>query len=74
MTAEERDPLEAFSVVSGDPTPEELAAVTAVVDALLEEAGQQSRRSPGPSAWAISQRATRAMPRPGHGAWRGFSA
>jgi Acyl-CoA carboxylase epsilon subunit len=45
----------------GDPTPVELAAVTAVLTGALDEiAGEQRRRqSPGPSAWHRSQRAVR---------------
>jgi len=75
------DPLAGFRVISGDPTPTELAAVTAVVLALVEEAQDEeyalaaaaSVRS-GQSAWQRSQRAVRRPLRPGFGAWRGFSA
>ncbi len=65
-----------FSIVSGDPTPEELAAVTAVIQALAHEREEEDsggvRR--GPSAWQRSQRATRVPLTPGFGAWRSFSA
>jgi len=75
------DPLAGFRVISGDPTPTELAAVTAVVLALVEEAQDEqyaleaaASARPGPSAWQRSQRAVRRPLRPGFGAWRGFSA
>jgi Acyl-CoA carboxylase epsilon subunit len=57
-------------IVGGNPDDLEIAAVTAVLSAALEElAGEQRRRqSSGPSAWARSQRNVRApMVR---GAWR----
>jgi len=73
QSGQEGEALEALAVVSGAPTPAELAAVTAVVDALLDEEVQQSRSS-GPSAWQLSQRALRQPLRPGPGAWRSFSA
>jgi hypothetical protein len=65
-----------MSIISGDPTPEELAAVTAVIEALAQEhdAGELDGPSAGQSAWQRSQRATRATLHPGYGAWRGFSA
>ena len=63
-------------VRSGSPDADELAAVTAVLGAVLEElAEEQGRReqASGPSAWARSQRGVRAPIQPGHGAWRSFS-
>ncbi|MCU1420778.1 MAG: hypothetical protein JWN36_429, partial [Microbacteriaceae bacterium] len=65
-----------FSIVSGDPTAEELAADTAVIEALAQEhdAGELDGPRPGPSAWQRSQKATRPTLHPGYGAWRGFSA
>ena len=61
-------------VLSGNPTPAEVAAVTAVLTAALEElADQNARVDTGPTAWARSQRAVRATLTPGHGRWRGFS-
>jgi hypothetical protein len=65
-----------FTVVAGDPTPAELAAVTAVVSAVLEEIASD-RASSGQrvvSAWERSQRAIRAPITRGIDAWRGFSA
>lgn len=67
-----------FSIVTGDPTPEELAAVTAVLTALITEQDEQDRRRQqghrGPDAWQRSQRQLRTTLHPGPGAWRGFSA
>jgi hypothetical protein len=65
-----------FSVLAGDPTPAELAAVTAVIQALLEEEGENDRKRAqhGQSAWQQSQRALRQPLHPAPGAWRGFSA
>lgn len=57
-------------IVSGNPDPEEIAAVTAVLSAALEELGGEHRRrqNGGPSAWQRSQRAVRSpLVR---GAWR----
>lgn len=55
-------------VVSGNPTAEELAALTAVVAAL---AAAKPRRRPTPvGAWASSADSLRQYLRPGPGAWR----
>jgi Acyl-CoA carboxylase epsilon subunit len=55
-------------VVKGDPTPEELAALVAVVSAKVAEAGVDD---PGqPSTWASYWRRVRTPLRPGRGAWR----
>jgi hypothetical protein len=53
----------------------ELAAVTAVIEAAVDEEIEQLRAEVqiGPSAWEQSQRALRAPLHPGPGAWRGFS-
>jgi hypothetical protein len=61
-------------VLHGGATPEEVAAITAVLTAALDELAGESRRSgeTGLTAWQASQRAVRA-PLP-HGAWRNFSA
>jgi hypothetical protein len=64
-----------FTVLSGNPTPEELAAVTAVIEAMIEEQGaDDARRGRGMSAWQRSQRSIRETLAPGYGAWRSFSA
>jgi uncharacterized protein (DUF1800 family) len=64
-----------FSIVAGDPTPAEVAAVTAVLGAALEElAGEHERdAASAPSAWQRSQRAIRTPIVRGHDTWRGFS-
>ncbi|MBK4348883.1 acyl-CoA carboxylase subunit epsilon [Lacisediminihabitans sp. G11-30] len=66
--------------MSGDPTPTELAAVTAVVLAMVEEAQDEEHAlaaaasaHTGQSAWQRSQRPIRRPLRPGFGAWRSFS-
>ena len=55
-------------VVSGDPTDEELAALTAVVAALSQ---RRTRRRPVPvGAWASYADAHRQPLQPGPGGWR----
>jgi aryl-alcohol dehydrogenase-like predicted oxidoreductase len=63
------------AVISGNPDPEELAALTAVLAEVLEElAAEQGRReSAVTSAWSRSQRGVRGTIVPGAGAWRSFS-
>jgi hypothetical protein len=63
------DPAD-IRIVSGDPDPAEIAAVTAVLSAALDELGgeQRRRQNGGPSAWQRSQRGVRSpLVR---GAWR----
>jgi len=63
-----------FSVVAGQPTPTELAAVTAVIASMIEELeGSQRAESPLVSAWQRSQRSIRKPLLPGAGSWRSFS-
>lgn len=57
-------------------TPEEVAAVTAVLTAAVAEAqaaAQDARPESGADAWARSQRALRTPLSPGSGAWRSFN-
>ena len=63
-----------FEVVAGQPTPAELAAVTAVITSMIEdlEDGQRTEE-PLVSAWQRSQRSIRSPLHPGAGAWRSFS-
>jgi hypothetical protein len=63
-----------FEVVAGAPTPEELAAITAVITSMIEEL-EDGQRAEGPrvSAWQRSQRSIRVPLHPGAGAWRSFS-
>jgi hypothetical protein len=62
-------------VISGNPDPEEIAAVTAVLAGVLEElAAEQGKREQAvTSAWARSQKTVRTPLAPGAGAWRSFS-
>jgi gamma-glutamyl:cysteine ligase YbdK (ATP-grasp superfamily) len=61
-------------IISGDPTPSELAAITAVLSAMIEEAESSRRQSArrGQSAWQRSQQPIRQTLAPGFGAWRTF--
>lgn len=65
-----------ITVIGGNPTAVELAAVTAVVTALAQEQRDDDRITSGSavSAWHRSQRSLRLPLAPGPGAWRGFSA
>ncbi|PJJ71200.1 acyl-CoA carboxylase epsilon subunit-like protein [Diaminobutyricimonas aerilata] len=58
----------------GSPTPEEQAAVIAVMAAALEEAanGRQPVAERSVSAWERNQRVLRTPLMPGPGAWRSF--
>ncbi|MBX3194014.1 MAG: acyl-CoA carboxylase subunit epsilon [Microbacteriaceae bacterium] len=59
-------------ILGGDPTPEELAALTAVLGAALDELASEAgrRQDAGMPAWARSQRSLR---KPlVHGDWRRF--
>ena len=72
MTVPEVDDIR---VVAGSPTPEELAALTAVITSLAEELGsrpkrRQARRS---TAWDAMRRPIRTPIIAGVTAWRGFS-
>jgi hypothetical protein len=75
----EREGLSADQIqfVTRGVTPEEVAAVTAVLTAAAAEqhaAESAERASVGPDAWARSQRALRQAVHPAAGAWRSFSA
>lgn len=63
-------------VLSTGLSPEEVAAVTAVIEAAIEEEldAQHDEAPAAPSAWERSQRALREPLHPGPGAWRSFSA
>jgi hypothetical protein len=64
-----------FRVMSGNPTPAELAAVTAVLSAALEEATALlvPAKEQGQSAWQLAQRPIRMPLARGIGTWRSFS-
>jgi hypothetical protein len=64
-------------IVTRGVTPEEIAAVTAVLTAAIaeqEQAARSAKPSAGPDAWARSQRPLRHPLHPGAGTWRSFSA
>ncbi|WP_253259625.1 acyl-CoA carboxylase subunit epsilon [Subtercola boreus] len=60
-------------VTTGNATPAEIAAVSAVVSGLLAEEGEARRESEpaGTTAWQRSQRALRSPLQPGPGRWNG---
>ena len=62
-------------VVSGNPTPEELAAVIAVLEGVVAEqleGTRRRRRAAHPDAWAANQRPVRTPISPGLTRWRTF--
>jgi Acyl-CoA carboxylase epsilon subunit len=63
-------------IVSPGVSAEEIAAVTAVIQASLDElASTMAVDAPAAvSAWQRSQRSVRSTLRPGPGSWRNFSA
>ena len=77
MPAEQPTPAPStpeIRILGGSPSPEDIAAVTAVLTAALDELASESRRSGdrGPTGWQESQRDIR-RPLP-FGAWRDFRA
>jgi hypothetical protein len=77
VTSNETDAVTApdIRVVRGQPTPEELAAVTAVIHGLVDElaADEATRALHVTTAWQRTQRRLRAPLSPGAGAWRSFT-
>ena len=67
-------PQLSISIVRGDPSAEEVAAVTAVLSAALEELADANARESvvTTSAWQRGQRNIRQPIHPGPGAWRSF--
>jgi hypothetical protein len=61
-------------IITGDPTAKELAAITAVLGGMIEEAETNQRQSArrGQSGWQRSQVPIRQTLAPGFGAWRTF--
>jgi hypothetical protein len=58
-------------IVKGDPTPEEVAALVAVVSAMAAGAAEAASRQKRPTpAWAAHHRKHRPPHRHGPGAWR----
>ncbi len=73
MTSAESAPD--IRIVGGSPTPAEIAAVTAVLQATLTQLAEEAtRKEIGPTAWQRSQRPLRGPLHPGAGVWRSFSA
>ncbi|MFH5880472.1 acyl-CoA carboxylase subunit epsilon [Arthrobacter sp. NA-172] len=71
MTAEQNDSVAAeplLSVVKGDPTPEELAALTAVVASLGSP--QEAEAAPPSTRQWLRRQQLRLDPTPGPGAWK----
>ena len=71
MTAPKNPPH--LVVVRGEPTAEEIAALTAVLSAraaAARDAAEASERPERPSGWRDRSRGMRAPLRPGPGAWR----
>ncbi len=64
-----------FAIVGGNPTSAEIAAVTGVLSAVLEELASEHTRAHAPvvSAWQLGQRGLRVPLQPAPGAWRNFS-
>jgi Acyl-CoA carboxylase epsilon subunit len=61
-------------IIAGSPTSQELAAVTAVLAAALDEAAaEQVQDAPRRSAWDRTGIPLRTTLQPGPGAWRGFT-
>jgi hypothetical protein len=73
--ADEQSTAPLLRVVSGDPTPDELAAVTALLAAVQvgrAESDATTSSRPTTSAWTRSARAPRPTIAAGNGRWRGF--
>ena len=66
--ADEPDSRPRLTIVSGQPTPEETAAVTVVLTVLLSQPAPEAR--PVPTHWSARSRFLRAPVTPGPGAWR----
>jgi uncharacterized protein (DUF1800 family) len=68
-------PDEQFTVVSGNPTPAELAAVAAVLAQAVDEHALDEAKSlvSAPSAWERSQKPVREPLLRGIDSWRGFA-
>ncbi|RFA11073.1 hypothetical protein B7R54_03650 [Subtercola boreus] len=60
-------------VTTGNATPAEIAAITAVISGLLAEEGEARREEEpaGTTAWQRSQRSFRGQLDPGPGRWNG---
>jgi hypothetical protein len=75
LTAEPDATSALFSVSAGNPTAAELAAITAVVEGMVDEL-ESSRRTAkltGPNGWELSVRPVAVNIVPSRGAWSRFS-
>jgi len=68
VTTDDPSPTPPLRLVRGDATPEEVAAVMAVLSAVSGSAPEPA--APNPSQWAARERAVRRPLHPGPGAWR----
>ena len=66
-TTKSEAPLPVLYVEAGDPSPEELAALTVLLSSM---AGGDQIAESGASPWATQTRKRRSAPRPGPDAWR----
>ncbi|SEB37223.1 Acyl-CoA carboxylase epsilon subunit [Paramicrobacterium humi] len=76
VDGEKSHPDDAFRIVRGSPSDEEIAAISTVIAAAVAEirADAVTEESPTTTAWARSQRPIRTPLTPGPGRWRNFSA
>jgi len=67
-----RGPAPTLRLVRGDPTPEEAAALVAVLTARARaaQAAHSGEPAPPPSGWRDRARVLRRPPAPGPGAWQ----
>ena len=66
-----RGSLPLVTVVCGEPTAAEIAALTVVVDALVRRSGRRAEPGrPAGSRWGARDQSMRPQLRPGPGAWR----
>jgi len=69
--AEETQQPPLLRIVKGDPTPEEVAALVAVVSAMAAGAAEAAAQDKAPKPeWSAHHRKLRATHRHGAGAWR----
>lgn len=73
VPAQEAAPAPVFTVVSGSPTPEEIAAIVTVLTAAAsggDPTAEPRSERPRVSGWKSYSRTLRRAPYPGPGAWR----
>ena len=64
-----------ISITAGNPNPAELAAISAVVEGMVEEleSSRRAEKLAGPTGWERSARPVAVSIVPAHGAWRAIS-